>query len=213
MKKYEEICGKYEIRILPIYGPWDLEKFRAHRLISGRGGGGDSQFPGLGVPHRKDMKHVKTRRSASVKILLTSCLSFNTQPGLQTASLPSQTTYGVQVQGAITKSDREVVQRAQNKVLRCIAQATWFVSNNTVHRIFCMDTVCRTIQYIVSCSVMDTVEETTRKAADKYSYRLLSHPNVEVIQLLDDSVITRRLKRLTPSDLMQSCNHHRGLTY
>ena len=89
MKKYEEICGKYEIRILPIYGPWDLEKFRAHRLISGRGGGGDSQFPGLGVPHRKDMKHVKTRRSASVKILLTSCLSFNTQPGLQTASLPS----------------------------------------------------------------------------------------------------------------------------
>ena len=44
------------IRTLPIYGPWDLEKFRAHPLISG---GGGSQFPGLGVPQRKDMKHVK----------------------------------------------------------------------------------------------------------------------------------------------------------
>ena len=52
MKKYE---GNMRIRTLLIYGPWDLEKFRAHPLI-GRGRG--SQFPGLGVPQRKDMKLV-----------------------------------------------------------------------------------------------------------------------------------------------------------
>ena len=38
MKKYEGDMKKYvgnmKIRTLPIYGPWDLEKFRAYPLIS-----------------------------------------------------------------------------------------------------------------------------------------------------------------------------------
>ena len=58
MKKYDgimkDIGRNMKIRTLPIYGPWDLEKFRAHPLISG--GGDGSQ--GLGIPQRKDMKHV-----------------------------------------------------------------------------------------------------------------------------------------------------------
>ena len=40
MKKYEGNMKKYvgnmKIRTLPTYGPWDLEKFRAQPLISGR---------------------------------------------------------------------------------------------------------------------------------------------------------------------------------
>ena len=56
MKKY---VGNMKIRTLPIYGQWDLEKFQDHYLISGEGGG--LQFPGLGVPQRKDMKHVKKK--------------------------------------------------------------------------------------------------------------------------------------------------------
>ena len=64
MKKYEGNIKKYvgnmKMRTLPIHGPWDLEKFRVHPLISRGGGvGGDSKFPCLGVPQRKDMKHVK----------------------------------------------------------------------------------------------------------------------------------------------------------
>ena len=64
MKKYDGIMkelwrkkyvGNMKIRTLPIYGLWDLEKFQDHPFIS-RGGG--SQFPGLGVPQREDMKHV-----------------------------------------------------------------------------------------------------------------------------------------------------------
>ena len=39
MKKYEGNMKKYvgnmKIRTLPIYGPWNLEKFRVHPLISG----------------------------------------------------------------------------------------------------------------------------------------------------------------------------------
>ena len=46
MKKYEEIMKKYKgnmkkyvgnmkIRTLRIYGPWDLEKFRARPFITG----------------------------------------------------------------------------------------------------------------------------------------------------------------------------------
>jgi len=70
MKKYEGNMKKYvgnmKIRTLPIYGPWDLEKFRAQPLISGRGGGGPP-FPGLGVPQRKDMKHVNSELSPSYR--------------------------------------------------------------------------------------------------------------------------------------------------
>jgi len=41
MKKYVENMKKYimKIRTLPIYGLWDLEKFRVHPLIYGPGGG------------------------------------------------------------------------------------------------------------------------------------------------------------------------------
>ena len=55
MKKY---VGNMKISTLPIYGPWELEKFWTHPPISREEGGG-SQFPGLGVLQRKDMKHVK----------------------------------------------------------------------------------------------------------------------------------------------------------
>ena len=71
MKKYEGNMKKYvghvKIRTLPIYRPWDLEKFRAHPFILGRSGvGGGSQFPGLGVPQRKDMKHVNSDLSSCI---------------------------------------------------------------------------------------------------------------------------------------------------
>ena len=65
MKKYEgdkkKYVGNIKIRPLLIYGPWDLEKFRDHPLFS-EGKGGGSQIPGLGVPQRKDLKHVKSHK-------------------------------------------------------------------------------------------------------------------------------------------------------
>ena len=51
MQKYEESMKKYEGIILPIYGPWDLQKFRA-RPTRWRGGG--CTFREVG--ERKNMK-------------------------------------------------------------------------------------------------------------------------------------------------------------
>ena len=42
MKKYEEIMKKYEGITLPIYGPWDLEKFLA--CLTRRGGGWSAKY-------------------------------------------------------------------------------------------------------------------------------------------------------------------------
>ena len=64
-----------------------------------------------------------------------------------------------EIWGTTKKSNREVILRAQNKVLQCIGQAPWFVSNVTLHRDLRMDSV--------------------RKAAVKYSNRLHSHSNNE----------------------------------
>ena len=36
-----------------------MSKFRDHPFFEAGGGGGGSKFPGLGVPQRKNMKHVK----------------------------------------------------------------------------------------------------------------------------------------------------------
>ena len=54
MKKYErkyerdkkKYVGNMKIRTLLIYGPWDLEKFRDHPLISGRRWFAISRFRG-----------------------------------------------------------------------------------------------------------------------------------------------------------------------
>ena len=62
MKSYEGKMKKYmgNMKIRPLYmglGTW--KNFEL--ILSSRGGWeGDSQFPGLGVPQRKDMKHVNT---------------------------------------------------------------------------------------------------------------------------------------------------------
>ena len=57
MKKYEENVGNMKIRTLPV----GLGKISSSSSDLERGMGRDgSQFPGLGVPQRKDKKHVNT---------------------------------------------------------------------------------------------------------------------------------------------------------
>lgn len=95
--------------------------------------------------------------------------------------------YGIPVWGTTKKSNREVIQRSQNRVLRCITKAPWYVSNSTIHR---------DLQ-------LPTINETIKDAVEKYNRRLHNHPNVEAVLLLDDTCITRRLKRRKPFDLLQ----------
>ena len=94
--------------------------------------------------------------------------------------------YGIQLWGCTKPSNTAVIQRFQNKVLRNIVDAPWYVRNADLHRDLKMEMV--------------TAE--TRRFDRKHEVRLVHHDNVEAIQLLDNSVILRRLKRIKPFELV-----------
>ena len=79
-----------------------------------------------------------------------------------------------------------VIQRFQNKVLRDIVNAPWYIRNTDLHRDLSMEMVTAVI----------------RRFARKHEARLHQHVNVEAIQLLDNSALVRRLKRTKPFELV-----------
>ena len=94
--------------------------------------------------------------------------------------------YGLQIWGTAKKSNRLVIQRYQNKVLRLIVKAPWYVPNALIHR----DLKTR------------EVEEEIKIYARRHENRLHRHPNTTAIELLDTSLDTRRLKRVKPHELV-----------
>lgn len=94
-------------------------------------------------------------------------------------------TYGIQLWGCTKKSNAKMIQKFQNKVLRNIVNAPWYIRNDDLHRDLRMETVS---------------EEITRYAA-KHEERLHRHVNIEMLQLLDNSETVRRLDRTKPFDL------------
>jgi len=96
-------------------------------------------------------------------------------------------TYGIQLWGCTKPSNVDIIQRFQNKVLRNIVDAPWFVRNSDLHRDLGVDVVGREIQ----------------RFAQKHEERLHQHENVEAIQLLDNTDIVRRLQRKKPYDLVK----------
>ena len=95
-------------------------------------------------------------------------------------------TYGIQLWGCTRQSNRDVIQRFQNKVLRNIVNAPWYVRNSDIHRDL----------------KMDTVDNEIKKFARRHEDRLHQHVNPEAIQLLDNSQLVRRLKRTKPFELL-----------
>ncbi|CAG7816914.1 unnamed protein product, partial [Allacma fusca] len=91
--------------------------------------------------------------------------------------------YGAPLWGCAKKANRNIIQRFQNKTLRMMSNAPWYVSNKTLHR----DWKILTVDEIIS---------TSSKAHAK---RLYQHPNTEAIQLLDNNT-TRRLARTKTTD-------------
>jgi hypothetical protein len=67
----------------------------------------------------------------------------------------------------------------QNKVLRHMINAPWYIRNNYLYRDLQVDVVSSEIQ----------------RFAQKHEGRLHHHGNVETIQLLDNMGIVRRLQR------------------
>ena len=95
-------------------------------------------------------------------------------------------TYGIQLWECAAQSTIAVIQRFQNKVLREIVNAPWYIRNTDLHRDLNMENVRTAI----------------RRFARKHEARLHQHVNVEAIQLLDNSALVRRFKRTKPFELV-----------
>jgi hypothetical protein len=93
-------------------------------------------------------------------------------------------TYDIQLWGAASTSDIEILERFQSKALRLITYAPWYVPNATIRR----DLQVR------------SVKEEIRRLSAQYYAGLCTHPNLLATQLSRPSPF-RRLRRHLPSDL------------
>jgi len=95
-------------------------------------------------------------------------------------------TYGIQLWGCTRQSNIDIKHRFQNKVLRNMVNAPWYIRNNDLHRDLQVDVVTSEIH----------------RFAQKHEGRLHHHENVKAIQLLDNIGIVDRLKREKPFELV-----------
>jgi hypothetical protein len=91
-------------------------------------------------------------------------------------------TYGIQLWGCAATSNIDKAQIFQNKVLRGIVDAPWYYRNDHLHRDLKIPTIRQELQ----------------RFAERQDRRLHSHVNTEVLQLLDNSNLNRRFKRINP---------------
>lgn len=94
-------------------------------------------------------------------------------------------TYGIQLWGCTKKTNVKMMQTFQNKALRSMANAPWFVRNDDLHRDLRISTVTEEIQ----------------RYAIMHRNRLTRHENPEMLGLLDNAEDMRRLKRTRPLDI------------
>ena len=96
-------------------------------------------------------------------------------------------TYGIQLWGCTKKTNIKIIQTFQNKVLRNIINAPWYVRNDDLHRDL----------------KLETVNEMVVKHATSHAQRILHHINPEIQRMLEETPhIPRRLKRNKPNDLV-----------
>ena len=91
----------------------------------------------------------------------------------------------IELWGTASKSNREKIQRFQNKCLRAIANAGWYHRNYEIH------------DYLQ----VNSVEDEIKRRSASYQNRLHEHQNNLALELLDNSTTTRRLKRTHVLDL------------
>jgi hypothetical protein len=96
-------------------------------------------------------------------------------------------TYGLELWGCASKSNLAIIQRAQSKIIRMIANAPWYVSNDTLHKDF----------------GLPYVHDTIRQRSIRHHNKLQRHNNPLLKPLLTPEG-RRRLKRKWPADLTRS---------
>ena len=95
--------------------------------------------------------------------------------------------YGIQLWGCAKDSSIKVIQTFQNKVLRNMVNAPWYVRNKDIHRDL----------------GVPMVKDEAKRIASKHHARLQVHVNAEIPQLLDNQHLVRRPKRKKPFELAQ----------
>jgi carbonic anhydrase len=93
-------------------------------------------------------------------------------------------TYGITLWGTVCYSNSEILQRFQNKVLRTLDNAPWYIPNSLLH----------------TDLQMSTVRDEIMKFSTNYRAKLVTHPNALTSILLVEPG-PRRLKRFRPTDL------------
>jgi hypothetical protein len=93
-------------------------------------------------------------------------------------------TYGIPLWGTASQSNIEILQRFQNKVLRAIVNAPWYVPNSILH---------------ADLSI-PTIREEVTKHNITHKDKLRQHPN-QLIPILLEEQGPKRLKRYNPFDL------------
>jgi hypothetical protein len=94
--------------------------------------------------------------------------------------------YDIQLWGCAIESNIQVIQRYQNKVLKCIVNAPWYVRNSDLHR----------------GPGIETVTDIIAKFAKSHEKRLQDHIIIEVSRLLNVNNVTGRLERKKPFELV-----------
>jgi len=75
-------------------------------------------------------------------------------------------TYGVQLWGTAANSNIKIIERFQNKYLRIIVNAPWYVTNDTLHHDL----------------NVPHVKDEIKKLRQRYADRLEEHPNILTIE-------------------------------
>jgi hypothetical protein len=112
-------------------------------------------------------------------------LSTNNKLLIYKAILKPIWTYGIQLWGTTSNSNIEILERFQSKVLRLIVDAPWYVSNSIIRNDL----------------RIPTVKEEISRFSSHYDVRISVHPT-ELIALLIETPIHRRLRRYWPHDLL-----------
>jgi hypothetical protein len=92
--------------------------------------------------------------------------------------------YGIELWGCASKSNISIIQRSQSKILGIIMNASWHVTNQTLHTDL-------NILYI---------NDVIREKSTIHHNKLARHPN-DILQPLVEPQHNRRLRRYWPIDL------------
>lgn len=101
--------------------------------------------------------------------------------------------YGIQIWGCAKDHVIGKIQRFQNKILRVIVNAPWYIRNSDLHRDL----------------EINTIRDEIQNQALKHKTRLEHHPNELIPALLRTEGLHRRLNRFKPHDLILRFNQQR----